>query len=200
MIPSQTQPWSVSSAPQVPRDPHEGARDRVTVVSLDPTREDSSDEGDESTDYYTDQPPDSPLDSSPSPSPVGLLTSNHSYEGHSDHEVDPPSQSTVRPRPQSGDEENRDERTPRRKSKLHRRDSSTPESPVNESDEELDALRSELSSQIIPSTPQKLKPDPFSGWSPAKRKIMILMGSKTPGEEVDVKRSLSEGMSKLEIR
>jgi hypothetical protein len=69
-----------------------------------------------------------------------------------------------------------------------------------DSDDELDVLRSELSSQIAPTTPQRLRPDPYSGWSPAKRKIMVFIRSKTPGEEVNVKRSLGDGMSKMEIR
>ncbi|KAF9792092.1 hypothetical protein BJ322DRAFT_12066 [Thelephora terrestris] len=165
--------------------------------------EDTSDDGDGSTEYYTDQPPDSPLERSPSPTPMGAFARNHSYEGHSDREEGSSSQSsqtTQRPDVRSEDEEGEDGRTPRRKSKSRARDESVPSTPKMDSDDELDVLRSELSSQIAPTTPQRLRPDPYSGWSPAKRKIMVFIRSKTPGEEVNVKRSLGDGMSKMEIR
>lgn len=163
------------------------------------TTEDTSDDGG-STEYYTDQPPDSPLGRSPSPTPVRPLARNHSYEGHSEGEEGPSSQlsqATERPIVRSGGEDE-DGRTPRGKSKARNRDDSIPKTPKKDSDDELDALRSEFSPRDIPPTPPKLKPDPYSDWSPAKRKIMLHMRSKAPGEDVDVKRSLGEGMSKLD--
>ena len=159
-------------------------------------REDTSDDGGGSTEYYTD-PPDSPPERSPSPSSIGPFAGNHSYEGHSDLEEGPSSQSTQRPKVRSGDKEDEDGRTPRGGSKLPGRNE---KSPKQDSDDELDLLRSEFSSQTIPFTPPKLKPDPYSDWSPAKRKIMVLIRSKSHGEEVNIKRSLGEGISKIEMR
>ena len=162
--------------------------------------EDTSDGGDGSTEYYTD-PPASPIEAerSPSPTPVGPLGRNHSYEGHSDNEEGPSSQSsqsTQRPGVQPSDEEDGEGRTPRKKSNARNGDR-IPEFPNKGSDDELDALRLEISSQ---TTPPRLKPDPYAGWSPTKRKIMVLLRSKTPGEAVDIKRSIGEGISKIEMR
>lgn len=160
---------------------------------------DASDDEDGSTEYYTDQPPDSPFERSPSSTPAPYAR-NHSFEGHSDRD-EGPSQSTQNSKVRSSDEESDNERTPKGKSKLRRKDDGVPRSPKEGSDEELQVLRSEFSSQIIPSTPPRyLKPDPYTGWSPAKRNVMVFIHSKAPGEEVDVKRALGEGMSKVEMR
>lgn len=198
-LPSQSQPLPLPSTPQAADDLCEGSQDSVTAMPSYSSSEGASDD-DGSSEYYTDQPPDSPLERPPSPTPRGPFARNRSHEGHSDHEEGPSSQSTQRPKARPSDEEGEDERTPRRRSKLPKRDNNVSKSPKKSSDDELDFLRSEFSSQIIPSTPPKLKPDPYSGWSPAKRKIMVFVRSKTPGEEVNIKRSLGEGMSKMEMR
>ena len=203
--PLRSQPLPVASTSRVNGDPREDSDDSDTVI---PTRnveaigtQDMSDDGGGSTEYYTDQTPDSPRERSPSPTPFAR---NHSYEGHSHREEGPSSQSsqsTQKPEVQSDDEESGDGRTPRRKSKLRRRGDAVPRCPKGRSDEELEVLRSEFSSQIAPSTPPRnLKPDPYAGWSPAKRNIMVFVQSKPLGEEVNVKRAMTEGMSKLEMR
>lgn len=163
---------------------------------------DTSDEGDGSTDYYTD-PPDSPVEAelSPSPTPVGPLGRNHSYEGHSDSEGGPSSQSsqsTQRPRVQPSDEDE-DKRTPRKRPNVRNGDG-IPESANKGSDDELDALRLEIQTTLSVSTPPRLRPDPYAGWSPTKRKIMVLLQSRTPGEVVDIKRSIGEGVPRIEMR
>ena len=158
---------------------------------------DASGDDDGSTEYYSDQPPDSPLERSPSPALADTFARNHSYEGHSDHgegSSSQSSQSTVKPMAQSSDE-GESRRTPKGKSKQRSMVDAVLE------DEELEDLRSEFSSQTMPYTPpRKLKPDPYTGWSPAKRNIMVVIRSKTPGEDVNVKRALGEGVSKLEMR
>ena len=128
------------------------------------------------------------------PHPFGQ---NHSYEGHSDEEEgsSQPSQSTVRqiPRPrfEHSDEESEDGQTPKGKGKGRERGS----------DEEFEVILTEFSSQTEPRTPpRRMKPDPYAEWSPAKRNVMLLMHSRTPGVGVNVRRSLGEGMSKLEVR
>lgn len=199
-LPSQSQPSSVPPAPQVTKDRGEESQASVTAVPSYSPGEATSDEGDESTEYYSDQPPDPSLERSPSPAPADPFGRNHSYEGHSDREEGPSSQSTQRPKVQSSDEEDEEGRTPGGKCRLSRRNGSVPNSAKKESDDELDFLRSEFSSQTIPSTPPRLKPDPYSSWSPAKRKIMVFVRSRTPGEELNIKRSLGEGMSKMEMR
>lgn len=165
---------------------------------------DTSDD-DGSTQYYTDQPSDPTLERSPSPTPMNPFAKNHSYEGHSDRGEGSSSQlprSTQEPDVLSSDEGSGDGRTPRRKFKGRRGvDVVLARSPQKGSDEELEDIRSELSSQIVRCTPpRELRPDPYTGWSSAKRDIMILLGSKIPGEEVNLKRSLGEGRSKLEFR
>jgi len=204
----RSQPLPVASTSRVNGDPREDSDGSDAVV---PTRnagttsiQDISDDGGGSTEYYTDQPPDSPRERSPSPTPVHPFARNHSYEGHLDREEGPSSQSsqsTQKPKVRPNDEESEDGRTPRRKSKLRRRDGAVPRCPKNSSDEELEVLRSEFSSQIAPSTPSRnLKPDPYAGWSPAKRNVMVFVQSKPAGEEVNVRRAMVEGTSKLEMR
>lgn len=176
------------------------SQDSVRAMPSHSQRGDASDDGDgSSTEYYTDQPPDSPLERSPSPTPMGPFAKNHSYEDHSDRGEGPSSQSTQRPEVLSSDEDE-ERRTPMRRFKSRQGDDSDSKSPQRYSDEELDFLRSEISSQTTPSSRPKLKPDPYSGWSPAKRKIMVFVESKTTGEEINIKRSLGEGMSKIEMR
>lgn len=196
--------------PQVDDNPHEDSKDSlesdppagsVRGVGTTDARS-TSDDDDGSTEYYTDQPPDSPLERSPSPTQVHLLAKNHSYEGHSGHGEgsSQSSQSVQRLKDPSSDEDE-DGQTPRGKSKRGRKGDTVPKSLEKGSDEELDGLRSEFSSQIAPFTPpRKLKPDPYATWSPTKRTIMVLVRSKTPGEEVNVKRALGEGITKLEMR
>ena len=203
----------VASTSRVDDDPREDTNDSAEQDPLGLTSDvertaiqDSSDDDDRSTEYFTDQPPDSPLESSPSPTPMGLLARNHSFEGHLDRGEGPSSQSssqsTQKPNVRSSDEEeSEDGRTPRGESKSRRRDDVVPESPTLGLDDELEELRSEFSSQVLPLTPpRKLRPDPYAGWSPAKRKIMVLFGSKTSGEEVNVRRAMGEGTPKLEMR
>ena len=210
-LPSQSQSLPVPSTSQAAD--HLGGESQASVTAMPSysPKEDSNevnDDGGGSTDYYSDQPPDSPLERSPSPTPVAPFARNRSYEGHSDREEGPSSQSTQRPNVRFSDDDDDDVvvvgdgRTPRGRSKLPKRGDSGSKSPKKSSDdEELEFLRSELSSsQIIPSTPPRLKPDPYSGWSPAKRKIMIFVRSKTPGEELNIKRNMGEGMSKIEMR
>ena len=200
-------PPPVASPYQVDDDTRDDSKDSIESDLLGPTRDaetpDTSDDDDGSTEYYTDPPPDSPLERSPSPTPVGPLARNHSFEGHSDREEGPSSQlsqSTQRPNVRSSDEEGEDGRTPRRKSKLRSKDDVVPESLKKGSDDELETLRSEISSQVLTHTPpRKLKPDPYAGWSPAKRKIMVILQSKNPGVEVN-KKVLGEDMTKLERR
>lgn len=194
---SKRQPSPVPSTSHDADDLRGESQDSVVAMPSYSPIEDSSDDGDGSTEYYTDPPPDSPLELSPSPTPRGTFARNHSYEGHSDREEGPSSQSTQRPGVQSTDEEDEDGWT---SIWGRRKDDNDSKSPKKGSDDELDLLRSEISSQITPFTPPKLKPDPYSGWSPAKRKILVFVRSKTPGEEVNIKRSLSEGMSKMEMR
>jgi len=187
----------VASTSQINDDPSGSAGGIETAETHDASGDD-----DGSTEYFTDQPPDSPRERSPSPTLTDPFTTNHSYEGHSDHGEgsSQSSQSTVRPtvRP-DGEGENR--RAPRGDSGRRGMDDAVPESPQEDSDEELEGLRSEFSSQTIPYTPpRKLKQDPYTGWSPAKRNIMVFIRSKTPGEEVDVRRALGEGASKPEMR
>jgi len=198
--PPQSQPSPVPPISQVAGALGEESKGSVTTIPPHSPREDTSDDDGGSTEYYTDQPPDSPLERSPSPTPTGAFARNHSYEGHSDREQGSSSQSTQRPEVQTSDEEEEDGRTPRGKFKLRRRDDNVSEPRKKGSDDELDSIRSEFSSQVVPSTPPRLKPDPYSGWSPAKRGIMVFIRSKTLGEEVNVKRSLGEGMSKMEMR
>jgi len=206
--PVQIQPLPIPSTPQVDDDPPEDPTDSVKPGSMKgaettDTHDTSDDDG--STEYYTDQPPDSPLERSPSP-PVHPLAKNHSYEGHSDRGEGPSSQSsqsTQKPKVQSSDEESEDGRTPKAKgkSRQRKRDDTVPKPSKRGSDEELEVLRSEFSSQIVLSPPpRKLKPDPYAGWSPTKRNIMVFMRSKPPGEEVNIKRVPAEGTSKLEMR
>ena len=165
---------------------------------------DASEDDEGSTEYYTDQPPDSPLERSPSPTPVHPFAKNHSFEGHLGREEGSSaqsSQSTQKPNIRSSEEEGEDVRTRKGKYKSQRRGDAVPGSPTPDSDDELEGLLSELSPQILPFTPpRKLKPDPYAEWSPAKRKIMVLFGTKTLGEEVNVKRALGEGTPKLEMR
>jgi len=160
-------------------------------------RDASGDDGG-STEYYTDPP----SERSPSPAPAHPFAKNHSYEGHSDRgegSSSQSSQSTVKLKGRSDDEgENR--QTPKGKFKQRSRDDAVPDSPGKGLDKELEALRSELSEIVTSTPPRKLKPDPYGGWSPAKRNIMVFIRSKTPGEEVNVKRAPGEGTSKLEIR
>jgi len=207
---SQSQPPPIASTSRVDSEPPEDTEDSVEqdplgTVDVGTTAiQDTSDDGG-STEYYTDPPPGSPLEYSPSPTPVHPLARNHSFEGHLDREEGPSSQlsqSTQRPNARSDDEESEGGQTPcKGKSKSRRRDDAVLESPMLGSDRELDDLRSEFSSDILPFTPpRKLKPDPYAGWSPAKRKIMVLFGSKTPGEEVNVRRAMGEGTPKLEMR
>lgn len=205
--PLQVQPPPIASTSRVDDEPPEDAEGSVEQDPLGTgdvgtaAIHDTSDDGG-STEYYTDPPPGSPLERSPSPAPVHPFARNHSFEGHLDREEGPSSQSTQRPDPRRpDDEESEDGWTPKGKSKSRRRDYVVPESPTPGSDPELEDLRSEFSSDILPFTPpRKLKPDPYAGWSPAKRKIMVLFGSKTPGEEVNVRRSMGEGTPKLEMR
>ena len=205
-LPLQSQPLSVASTSQVDDDPREDANDSVEQDQLDSASDvetagihDPSDDDDGSTEYYTDQPPDSPLERSPSPPPVHPFARNHSFEGHLDREEGPSfqsSQSTQRPNVRSSDDEREDVRTPKGKSKLQSRDDVVLES----SDDELEDLRSEFLPRDLPfSPPRKLKPDPYAGWSPTKRNIMVVIRSKTPGEEVNIKRALGEGVPKLEM-
>ena len=203
----QSRPLLVASTSRVADTPRD---DSVESDQLDSTknvettdiRDTSDDDG--STEYYTDQLPGSPLERSPSPTPVRLFARNHSFEGHAGREEGPSSQlsqSTQRPEIRSSDEESEDGQTPRGKSKLRRRDNAVPKLPTKSSDDELEVLRSEFSSQVVASTPpRKLKPDPYARWSPAKRNIMLSIRSKTPGEEVNVRKVLSEGMSKMEMK
>jgi hypothetical protein len=211
--PLQRQPLPVASTSRVDDEPREDIKDSVEQDPLGSTSDvettathDPSDDDGGSTEYYTDQPPDSPLERSPSPTPTPVhpLAKNHSFEGHSNCEEgssSQSSQSTQKPDVRSSDEESKDGLTPRGKSKSRRMDDSVPESSTLGLDDELEDLRSEFSSQILPFTPpRKLKPDPYAEWSPAKRKVMVLFGSKTPGEEVEVKRVLGGGTPKLEVR
>lgn len=210
--PSESRPSPVASPYQVDDEPRNDSKDSIEADALGSTREaetadvqDTSDDDDDGglTEYYTDPPPDSPIERSPSPTPVGLFARNHSFEGHSDREEGPSSQlsqSTQRPNVWSSDEE--DGRAPRGKSKLQRKEEEDVvlKSPTKGPDDELEALRSEMTSQILPYTPpRRLKPDPYTEWSPAKRKIMVVLQSKTPGAEVN-KKALGEGMTKLEMR
>jgi len=202
-FPPQRQPSRVAPAPQAADQPFEDSQDSVIAMPSYSVEENSSDDGDGSTEYYTDDPTNSPFEWSP-PAPVHPLARNHSHEGHSDREEGPssqPSELTERPVIRSDDEGDVDGKTPKGKSKSRRRDDSVPNSPKMDSDEELDILRSELSSShITPPTPPTLRPDPYSGWSPAKRKIMVFIRSKNPGEEVNVRRSLGGEMSRVELR
>lgn len=203
-LPPQSQPLRVAPAPQAADEPFEDSQDSVIAMPSYSVEENSSDDGDGSTEYYTDDEPDPPFEWSPSPTPVHPLARNHSHEGHSDREEGPssqPSQLTARPGIRSDDEGSVDGKTPKGKSKSCRRDDSVPNSPKMDSDDELDLLRSELSSShITPPTPPRLKPDPYADWSPAKRKIMVFIRSKNPGEEVNVRKSLGGEMPRVEIR
>ena len=209
--PLQSRPQPVASTSWVDDEPREdtkgsveqdfsGSASDVETAAVHDTSED--DEG--STEYYTDQPPDSPFGYSPSPTPVHPFAGNHSFEGHLGHEEGSSaqsSQSTQKPNNRSSEEETEDVRTPKGKYRSQRRGDAVPESPTLDSDDELEELLSEFSSQILPFTPpRKLKPDPYAEWSPAKRKIMVLFGTKTSGEKVDVKRALGEGTPKSEMR
>ena len=200
--PIRNDPLPDTSTPQVDDDPPDPSGSAGGVETAE-TQDGSGDDDDGSTEYYTDQPPDTPSERSPSPTPEHPFANNHSYEGHSDHEEgsSQSSQSTVRPATRPGEEEGDNRQTPKGKSVQRGRDDAVPESPERDSDKELEDLRSELSSQIEPFTPpRKLKPDPYTGWSPAKRNIMVFIRSKTPGEEVNVNMALSEGTTKLEMR
>jgi hypothetical protein len=206
-----TSPLPASSLPRVNHDSREDSKGSIKPdpqgsargVEVTGTRDISDDDGG-STDYYTDQAPGSPLERSPSPDPVHPLAKNHSYEGHSGREEGPSSQSsqsTQKPSLRLSDGEGNGEGTPRAKGKWRERDDAFPKSAKDSSDEELEVLRSELSSQIVrPTPPRELRPDPYVGWSSAKRAIMVLMRSKAPGEEVDIRRVLGGTMSKLELR
>lgn len=163
---------------------------------------DTSDDDGGSTEYYTDRPPDSPLERSPSPTPapVDPLARNHSFEGHLENEGGTSSEVTQRPVVQPNTEGGEDGQTPKGKSPARTRDNPAPESPTPGSDDELERLRGEFLPADLPTSPPRtLKPDPYAGWRPAKRKIMVFLGSKAVGEEVN-KRVLGEGMSKLEMR
>ena len=206
--PPERRPPPVASSSRVDDEPRNDPKDSTESDALGSTRDteaaavqDTSDDDGGLTEYYTDPSPDSPLERSPSPTPVGPFARNHSFEGHSDREEGPSSQlsqSTQRPNVRSSDDEDEDGRTPRWK--LRRREDVVPESPSKGPDDELEALRSEMSSQVLPYTsPRRLKPDPYTEWSPAKRKIMVVLQSKTPGAEVN-KKALGEGMTKLEMR
>ena len=199
--PLRSDPLPSASTPQIDDDPPDpsGSAGGIEIAE---TRDASGDD-DGSLEYFSDQPPDSPREPSPSPALADPFATNHSYEGHSDHGEDSSlqsSQSTVKPirRP---DDEGENRQTPRGKAMQRSTEDAIFESPEKESDDELEDLRSEFSSQPAPYTPpRQLKPDPYTGWSPAKRNIMVFIRSKTPGEEVNVKRALGEGVSKLEMR
>jgi len=198
--PLRSHPLPTASTPQVYDDPPGPLGSTGGIEGTEAHNTSGDDDG--STEYYTDQPPDSPRELSPSPAPADPFATNHSYEGHSDHGEDSSSQSsqsTVRPMTRP-DNEGESRRTPKGKAKQRRMDDAVPESPKMGSDEELEDLRSEFSQTLPYTPPRKLKRDPYTGWSPAKRNIMVFIRSKTPGEEVNVKRALGEGASKLEIR
>jgi len=200
--PLRSHPLPDTSTPQVDDDPPDPSS-AVGGTESDETH-DTSGGDDGSTEYYTDQLQDSPNERSPSPAPAHPFVMNHSYEGHSDHGEDPSSQSsqsTVKPTARPNGEGGENGRTPEGESVQRSMVDAVPESPQKGPDEELEDLRSEFSSQPEPFTPpRKLKPDPYTGWSPAKRNIMVFIRSKTPGEEVNVKRALAEGTPKLEMR
>lgn len=212
--PLRSRPLPAASTSQVDDEHHGDSKDSVESDPLGPVGgvettdtydadDDDDDDDDGLTEYYTD-PPDSPLEHSPSPIPAHPLAKNHSYEGHLDRgdgsSLQSP-QSIQKPKVGSSDEEEEDGRTPRRKSKRRAQDDAVAESPEKGSDEELDVLRSEFSSQVVPHTPpRELRPDPYAGWSPTKRNLMVFIRSKTPGEEVNLKRALGEGTPKLEMR
>jgi len=199
--PLRSNPLTAASTPQIDDDSPDPSGSAGGIETAE-TREGSGDD-DGSTEYYTDQPPDSPLERSPSPALADPFATNHSFEGHLDHGEDPSSQSsqsTVKPMARAGDEDE-SRWTPKGKSKQRGTDDAVPESPRKDSDEELEDLRSKFFSQsALYTPPRKLKPDPYTGWSPAKRNIMVFIRSRTPGEEVNVKRALGEGASKLEMR
>ena len=184
----------------VERDAVDSVTDTETAVAHD-----TSDDDGGSTEYYTDGPPDSPHERSPSPTPTpgGPLGKNHSFEGHLEQEGGSSSQSSEaaqRPAVQPNIEGSDDGETPRRKSQSRTGANPAPESPTQGSDDELETLRGEFLAANLPtSPPRRLKPDPYAGWSPAKRRVMVSFGSKAPGEEVN-KRVLGEGISKLEMR
>ena len=209
--PSRSRPLPVAPTPQVDDGPREGSKDVVESDPLGSAREaethdtgdDDDDDDDGLTEYYTDQSLDSAPERSPSPTPAHLSTKKPTHEDHPDRGEGPStqsSQSTQKQKIRSNDEEE-DGRTPRGKSKQWRKDDAAPKSPEKGSDKELEVLRTEFSPQIIPRTPpRELRPDPYTGWSPTKRNIMVFIRSKTPGEEVNLKRALGEGTSKLEMR
>ena len=79
-------------------------------------------------------------------------------------------------------------------------DDTVQKSPTESSDDELEVPCCKLSSRVMASTlPQKSKLDSYPRWSPAKRNTMLSIRSKTPGE-VNVRKVLSEGMSKIEMK
>ena len=196
--PLRNHPLPAASNPQVYDDPP-GPSGSAGEMDGTETRDTSGDD-DGSTEYYTDQPPDSPRERSPSPALADPFIVNHSYEGHSDYGEDSSQSSQPTVRLMARPEEDESRWTSKGKARQRSMDDAVPESPKMGSDEELEDLRSEFSQTVPYTPPRKLKPDPYTGWSPAKRNIMVFIRSKTPGEEVNVKRALGEGTSKLEMR
>ena len=210
--PFQSQPFPGRLAPRVGDDSEEDPKESVNPDAAGSAADtetavahDTSDDDGGSTEYYTDGPPDSPHERSPSPTPapVNPLAKNHSFEGHLEQEAGPSSQSseaTQRPVVQPSVEGSEDGQTPRGKSQSRTRADPAPESSTQGSDDELETLRGEFLARNSPTSPPRmLKPDPYAGWSPAKRKVMVSFGSKAPGEEIH-KRILGEGITKLEMR